>query len=86
MLCKVFMVNTHAPGDMELVTGSSFINLGINPKFILNGAIPVKWFMLELIANTMIGRHFTQSFWFGEMNAWRICAIEWLTCSVTPSI
>src|SRR6201999_3394351 len=74
------------PGGVDSkVRDTVFIIEGMYP-WNSNGASPVVALMLALIANSVMGKACTQSFWSGLMEARMICMIIRFALSVTPSV
>ena len=86
MFHNAFCANVRIPGGILSLAFTSFIIVGIYPQFILKGASLVASPMLELIANSIIGHHCTQSFWSGLIRDLNICPMDLLAHSVAPSV
>src|ERR1700742_2175663 len=74
------------PGGVDSkVSDTVFIIEGMYP-WNSNGASPMVALMLAFIANSVIGKAWTQSFWSGLMEARMICMIVQFARSITPSV
>src|SRR6201999_945793 len=74
------------PGGVDSkVSDTVFIIEGMYP-WNSNGASPVVALTLAFIANSVIGKAWTQSFWSGLINTRMICTIVLFARLVTPSV